>query len=518
MLGMEKEPYLMTPGLEHVPELPEGSQFRFRYLNGDKVLVEHPFHAPTTLGDRSAFETPFLDDAAVVLFRELPYLLDTRKLSRPDQLATRPLAGRYSELSHCFSLAMLAKESGGGPADILDALWNDAVKLYCGHQGDDNYWGHNHEDGHDLERPDFFRRAGIIDAFLDAGVLRMKGETLYVGDTLLSIDTLLNEDEATVRATFISNKHHERRMDADKFQYNEEERYLMNLAANRGKADPMRLPRAMAQLSLDSVARRIVRENGEGDQLIFIDQTAAELSSYDYVRNNTEHWTEPMQDLVSDMLNVGERYLFLCGDSAAEAYQLFYPRDYLHTSATLIYKLFEKVAQNDQAMRWFMNTAKSLAEHQKSLALAYDRGENRYHGPQPPGWVKLERIDVDTLPDQLISMDGNIFTIILPQGKVRTINPRVARGKETFPLTELSPEYADFQHAQHQWIGNYKATIVIEDREEAGAIRQAINLINNNWINTLRTRPPMPDSVLRETIKEANKFVLESARPADSSF
>lgn len=507
MTGLEAGPHIFTPATEGMPVLPAAAQFTFRDLGNDRVEVYHPFHSTTVLGDRSIFETPYLDDAAVILFQELPYLADTRKLSRPDQLATRPLAGRLSELGSSFSLAVLAKEMGGGPIDVIDAMWNDAPKVYCAHQGDDNYWGHGSEDGHDLERPDFFKRAGIIERFVEEGVLRLRNGVLYVGDTRLTIDSLLTEDEATVRASFVSNKHPARRMDADRFQYNEEERLLMNIALHSGKADAMRLPRAMSALALQNIARRIVVDDGEGDQLIFLELEAARQSSFDYIRHNTEHWCEPVQDMVSDMLNLIERYFFLCSDAEAQDYQYFFPRDYLHTSSTLMHEKFARVAQNDVAMKWMLMTALELAASQREQALDYDIGENRYRGPRPPEWATFTKLDAKPEVDRLFWVDGNKFTIILPPGKMRTVDPRVQYGSGTKPLTELDSDFAHFKDEQHKWIGWYWAEIEIADPATALSVKQALDTVHDKWANVLKTRPSMPDSEFRRNIKEANEFV-----------
>lgn len=512
MSGVETNPFIGVPVPEGTERPASEALFRFRLLNGGGVEVYHPFHGTTIIKEGEAFADPSMDAAAIVLFTKMPYLVDSMKLNRPRRYETRLFAGEYPELSHCFSLGILAVEFGGGPMDILDALYNDASKIYNGHQGDDNYQGHGLENLHDQERARFFERAGITEALIEAGTLRREVSGIYVGKTRLTIERLLSEDEATVRASFLSNKHPSRRLDADRFQYNEEERWLVNWAANRNMPDPSRIPFALADLSISSIARRVVLEDGEGDQLVFTDDQAALNAAQDYIRHNTEHWTEPVQDLVNDILNLAERYFFLCDHPHAKNFQYFYPRDYLHTSSSMMFQEFEQVAQGDPVMRWFLETAATIAADQRQKNLAYNNG-NSYTGPRPPDGVTITPKDVIS-PENFDVKDGK-FVIDLPKGKTRTINPRILNGGSlALPLSELRPEFNDFRKTYHQWVGNYSATVEIESPELAAKLKEALQLIKGQWSHALDARPFMPPAELRRTIEEANDWVRRAGRIA----
>ena len=263
-LSTEHGNYIGVPVPEGYERPALDARFHFREANGDKIEVHHPFHGLTVLGDASTIRDPSIDRAAVVLFKEMPYLIDSMKLNRIRRFETRPFAGEYPQLSHCFSLGILAVEFGGGPMDILDGLYNDASHTRSGHQDDDNYQGHGRENLHDTERAQFLKRAGIIEKLIEAEAFRRTATGVYVGNTRLAIDQLLSEEDVTVRRSFLSNKHKARRLDADRFQYSEEERFLIHWAANAGKPHPERIPRALAELSMQSVARLVVPENDEG--------------------------------------------------------------------------------------------------------------------------------------------------------------------------------------------------------------------------------------------------------------
>jgi len=229
-MSVEQEPYIGVPVSSEFERPGLEGRFHFRYLSNDRVEVQHPFHGPVTLGDCSSIDSMAVDRAGVVLFQEMPYLIDSMKLNRPRRYETRLFGGEFSQLSHCFSLAMFTQEMGGGPMDMLDAYFNDATQFYDGHQGDDNYQGHGKETHHEEIRPDFYGRAGILSAMEKAQALQRANGGLFVTKTKLNISRFLNEDEMVIRRSFLSNKHPSRRMDCDKLQYNEEERLYISWA------------------------------------------------------------------------------------------------------------------------------------------------------------------------------------------------------------------------------------------------------------------------------------------------
>jgi hypothetical protein len=400
-------------------------------------------------------------------------------------------------------------EFGGGAMDVLDGLYNDASHLYNGHQADDNYQGHGHEDLHDQERARFFEQAGITEHLIEAGAFKRTSNGVYFGETRLTIDRLLSEDEVTVRRSFVSNKHESRRMDADRFQYSEEERFLMHWAANADKPEPGRIPKALAELSLDSIARRIVLDDNEGDQLVFTDDQAALSSAQDYVRHNAEHWNEPVQDLVNDLLNIAERYFFVCDHPHAQNFQYFYPRDYLHTSASLMFEQFDKVATDDPVMDWLLRTAEEIARDQRAKSVTYYNGNADYTGPKPPDGVSIHSA-TDLEGQSSARVVDDKFVIQLPHGKKRTINPRILNGgNQIRPLSEMHPEFIDFANDRNQWVGDYEASIEIEDPELRQLIDQAMQRIHLEWPNVLARRPAMPSAELRRTIQDANDYVRQ---------
>jgi hypothetical protein len=513
-VGIEQNSFIGVPVSDEVERPASNALFKFRHLNNDRVEVYHPFHGTTILGNGEAFMDSSMDAAATVLFGKMPYLVDSMKLNRPRKYETRLFAGEYPELSHCFSLGLLAVEFGGGPMDILDALYNDASKMYNGHQGDDNYQGHGREDLHDRERAKFFERAGITEALIEAGTLRREVSGIYVGRTRLTIERLLSEDEATVRASFLSNKHKNRPLDADRFQYNEEERWLVNWAANKNMPDPSRIPFALAGLALDSISRRLVLEDGEGDQLVFTNEQAAWDSSVDYIRHNTEHWTEPVQDLVNDILNLAERYFFLCNHPHAKNFQYFHPPDYLHTSSSLMFEQFDQVAKNDPVMRWFLDTAADIAKDQRTKNIHYNNGRS-YAGPNPPDGIELSKTKIEDPGNPHFDIINGQFVIELPEGKNRTINPRILNGGDkAIPLTKIRPEFNEYKAEMRQWANHHLAKVDIDEPTLALEIKCALEMIKQDWAKALASRPFMPPMELRRNINEANEYVLKTGKIA----
>lgn len=509
-LGVEQDPYIGVPGNGEADRPPLDVRFYFRNLSGDRVEVHHPFHGVVTLGDGSAIDNDAADAAGVVLFQKMPFLIDSKKLNRPREFETRPSAGEYAELSHCFSLGMLGQVMGGGPMDILDGFYNDTTKTHNGHQSDDNYQGHGLEDLHDAGRADFLERAGILEAFEEAGVVVREKSGLFVAKTRLSLDTLLDEDEVTVRRSFLSNKHKARRSDADRWQYSEEEALLLRTGRSMDSHDPGRVPLALARVSIDAIARKIVLHDDEGDQFVFKEAEPALEHSMMYAEHNSEHWCEPVQDFINDILNLAERYFFICDHPLARQFQDFYPRDYLHTSASLMYERYKKVAEDDPAMAWFLDVARTTAADQRHKAVKYERNFNPYAGPNPPEGMTLEKLPTGHRVESVARVEGNCFIIDLPRGKMRTINPRVLNGGgQTRALTEIYPEYADFCNDRHAWIGDYRAEITIDDPGQARAVARALQLIEEHWQRAVSVRPEMPASELRHSIAEANKYVYE---------
>lgn len=518
-VGVEQNPYVGVPVLGDYERPPVSARFRFRELTNDRVEVHHPFHGVTVYGDTSTIEDKSMDAAAVVLFKEMPFLVDCMKLSRTRRFETRMYAGEYAQLSHCHSTPLFAVRFGGGPMDILDGLYNDAPHSAGGHGDEDNYQGHGVENLHDQGRTRFFERSGILSALVDAGALRREPSGLYVGKTMLSIDGLLREEDAEIRRSFLSNKYEDekkrRRLDGDRFQYSEEEEWLVRCAQNRNMPDPLRIPVSMAAAAIDAVVRRIVPENGEGEQLVFKDVQSAMMFAKGYVRHNAEHWNEPVQDLVSDILNLAQRYFFLCNNPHAKNFHYFYPQEYLHTSASLLYEQYDRVAEADPVMAWFLETTEAIAADQRSKTLS----NGGYTGPNPPEMVRLHKSDspTDRKNPYFDVVDGQ-FVIELPMGRKRTINPRVlVNAKETVPLSKLEKEYEEFERHQHQWIGDYIATVDIEDAELAVQIQDALQMIREDWPIALQSRPFMPPSELQRTIKEANEYVRRMGAIANNS-
>jgi hypothetical protein len=488
-------------------------RFSVQPLTDGRFQIRHPFHGPRTFGDGSVFSDKYIDTAAALLLDTLPYLADSRKLNRTGRFETRPYAGEYAQLSHCVSLGIMAAEFGGGPLDVFDGMYNDATHIYDGHQGDDNYQGHGLENFHDYVRNDFYQRAGLIKRFVEEGVLRANGHGYHFGNTRLYIGTLLSEDEATVRNSFISNKHPARRMDDDRFQYNEEEQFLTDLFRHRHDKDPRRVPLAMAEAALASIQRAVIVEDGEGDQLVFADLDLAVRSTLGYSEQNAMHWCEPVQDLINDMLNLAERYYFVCNDDAAREYQYFYPRDYLHTSAALMFERFDDLATRDPFMKWILDTAESFASDQRQKMANVIDGKTEYVGPNPPEGVRLEMLSGKKVLGSFTMQDRGLV-VVLPRGKMRTVDPRVTTGKhETQPVSVLRPDVSDRVAELHQWIGNYEATLSIDTREEAEMIKAGLALVDEQWPKAI-ARMRMPERAFRDSIAEANDYVRKNGRLA----
>jgi hypothetical protein len=489
--------------------------FQFSALSNDRFSVKHPFHGPFTVGDQSTFSDHVGDATASLLMSRLSYLADSRKLNRTRRFETRPNASEFSQLSHCISLGVIAVEFGGGVMDVLDALLNDAPHAYDGHQADDNYQGHGKETLHDYMRPRFLKRVGFMNAMVEADALRPNSSGFHVGKTRLHINSILDEEEVTVRRSFLSNKHKSRRMDADRFQYNTEETLIGGWAVHAASKDPGLVPLALAQRSLESVSRMIVLDDDEGDQMVFDDPNVALASAIQYVNHNVEHWCEPVQDLVNDLLNLAERYFFVCDHDVAREMQYFYPRDYLHASADLMMRRFDAVAKDDVVMAWLLNTAESIASDQRQKSLLTMTGKRLYVGPDPIAGVTLKK-QLAVPGEPAFGIDEDNFYIDLPKGKVRTIDPRVLSAGTPIALSaipRIGTEYTDYSKEHSQWIGDYKAWISIEDPATRNILAQALLQIQELWPSALR-RVSMPDNVLQAVVQEANTYVLEPKRRA----
>src|ERR1700757_590433 len=107
-VGIEQEQFVGVPVPAEFERPASEARFMFRELSGDRIEVRHPFHGTNILGNASTFTDTSMDAAAVVLFREMPFLVDCMKLNRPRRFETRPFAGEFAQLSHCFSLGVLS--------------------------------------------------------------------------------------------------------------------------------------------------------------------------------------------------------------------------------------------------------------------------------------------------------------------------------------------------------------------------------------------------------------------------
>ncbi|HSX47057.1 MAG TPA: hypothetical protein VLF87_03675 [Patescibacteria group bacterium] len=498
-LSLEQGSVVGVPAPLDVERPDPHERFWFRYLSGDRVEVHHPFHGMTTLGDRSRFPDPAVDDAMVIGFQNMPYLVDSMKLSRIRKYETHKGAGEYAQLSHAFSLACIARVMGGGPQDILEGYYNDFSHAYDGHAAEDNYQGHGKETLADTLRVTFFERAGLMDSFVEQGVV--EGENMFLRGTRLVCLNFLEENAAKARRSFLNNNHRARRLDGDRFQYNAEEDFYTD-----------RKRRFQTEQSLSFVVRMIVPEGDEGEQLAYTDGKTAYEDSISYMRKNLEHWCEPVQDLLSDMLNFAERYFFVCDHPLARQYQEFYPRDYLYNSATYMFELFETVARDDPVMRWLLDTAERIASHQRDVMDEYTHGysaESFYHGPVCPPGIQMAKLPENEATASVRYRDGRLI-FVLPPGKVRTIDPRILRGNDKIePVSVLYPDYRLALEDQQRYIGVYTASVEIDDKELYEDIARAVEKVEAAWPVALR-RSDMPDSVLRAQIANANKHVLKA--------
>lgn len=503
-MSAETEPYIGVVSTDGVPELPKQQRFGFKYLEGDRVEVYHPFHGTQIIGNRSVFPGAVMDDAAVVLFQELPFLADAMKLSRPRRFETRPFAGEFGQLSHCYSLGVLAVEMGGSIVEVLEAQYNDASHRYSGHNADNQFQSIGKETQADRIRPAFFKRAGVIDALRERGVLegpmnRVRGTKFIYGHEFMSDESL------SARSNFVDNSHPSRPLDLDRFQYATEEKLYLSSATNEHLFDGLDYT---SWRSLEHVLRTILP--GSGDQLVFKNGGALLDLGFDYARHNSEHWNEPLQDVLSTLLNVIEQYFFVCNSEFARDFQQFNPADYLHTSASLMFSRFDEVAKDDPAMNWLIELAESISEHLRNLSALYDPDTYPYLGPKAPDGITFERLSSADSEKHTLDVryrDGFLL-ITRPKGKVRTINPMIlCSDGDMLSLNEAYPQYEVFVRNQHLWIGDYRWKIRVDaDVETKLAIERAFSIISDKWESAKR-RPEMPDSELRQHIKVANDFV-----------
>lgn len=492
-LSLESNQVVGVPAPEGFERPDPHERFWFRYLSDDRVEVHHPFHGTTTLGDRSRFPDPAVDDALVLGFHTFAYTADTMKLSRNRRFETQPGAGEYAQLSHGTSLACLGRLAGGGPQDIISAFFSDTPHAYGGHGVEDNYQGHGQENLHDLRSADFFLRSGFIKQLIDREILT--GENLFLRGTRLACHNFLSEEVSKVRRSFLSNNHPARRLDSDRFQYNEEEDYYTK-----------RKPVWQTDKSLQFVARMTVTEDDEGEQLVFTDAKTARDAAFSYTRKNSEHWLEPVQDALSDTMNFMERYLFVCNHPLARQHQEFYPHDYLYVGASQMFELFDEVAKDDPVMAYLLELCEDIAKHQRGIMPLYELEYNPYLGPKPPDGMTIQMVSSDAQKAS-ISFNDRHLRLVLPPGKVRKLDPRILRSNgQTIPVSQLYRDYEVFLAQQEMFIGTYLAKIEVP-AGLAKELGRAVELVNTAWAEALK-RPPMPASEFQERIRLANEHVL----------
>jgi hypothetical protein len=76
----------------------------------------------------------------------------------------------------------------------------------------------------------------------------------------------------------------------------------------------------------------------------------------------------------------------------------------------------------------------------------------------------------------------------------------------------MHPEFVDFSQERNQWVGDYEASIEIEDTELRGLIDHALQRIHADWPTILESRAAMPPAELQRTIQDANRYVREFSK------
>ncbi|MDB5181848.1 MAG: hypothetical protein JWP13_611 [Candidatus Saccharibacteria bacterium] len=476
-------------------ELPHG------LLEVDDPLFEESYR----IGDQSTIPYKAAENIILQSWKHNALSLSTRQLTNTAEYATKPGTDRWSRMGHMISVAVLTARYGGSEAEVISAALHDSGHRLASHRTDDLLEGRGAENAHDRTLVTFLQRNGFFDRLQRRTLIDRNGQ--LTGDNGAFLYEVLAHDELALPRSFTNQPSLTQSMEVERLQYIAQEAVIWIYEPS---------------LVREALKHAIRAEHGEyGEHIVFDDAEAARIFMTAQVRCSTEHWNDPLNDVIDELLMTLDRRLFVAPKIPVVNDQYF-PGDVMYTTEETWQDYYQQQAEKDPFSSAILKIADALAKQQRSIHENYDR-HDAYRGPVYPSWV----FNFSTLNSERAHTAqgvgkgrGNFLTVEMLPGKPRTINPWVEQPDGRWDrLYTIMPELQAYKEGLSQWCASGPYDIVINfdhpslglTAREKQSIGPGVRMIKQKWPKVLE-RPLMPGGVLKDHIAQAAERARRDGR------
>lgn len=477
--------------------------------HADGVIEVHDplFEAPYRFGDRSLVSDPTADEYVVATWRHHLVGMSTRQLSNTETFETKAGTGRWSRQQHMLSTAAMTALDHGTPLEIMQMVTHDAGHIVGSHQADDLLMARGHENAHDGRLLTLARRNSFIDRLLETGLIDAAGNFSNLDahiDDVLDLSRTPNSHISWPGTTGC--------LEQERKQYLGHEGAIWGFGA------------ATMREALTHLRR--LPDTPHGDHLVFDDVDAAIIYSVSQIRCVSEHWEEPPNDIIDELLITAHRRMFTSHDPAMRDINRYHVADAMNVLEEDWLQLRQDLADRDPFMAVMLKLATRLAAQQRDVHAALDAYQNSYTGPILPDWLTLQQsiLPPEGCAQRIVhgrakNIAGNTIVLEMQPGKMRTLNPWVTvPGQDMRRLETVAPWLTGFRQERTRWCGKpYDALIDLDHpalavtKVEKRALKRGLQRILAAWPAVLE-RPDMPDDMLAEQVRQAGITYREIGR------
>lgn len=334
-------------------------------------LCEEPFR----IGDGSLIKDPTAEAIAIENWRYNARSLSTRQLTDVRPFTTKLGTDRWSRMGHELSVAAMTTRFGGSPIEIVSATMHDEGHRVASHRTDDLLAGRGSENDHDKSLVGYFQRNGFLRHLQSKGLIDEKGIIPAYGVGLTSI---IDRDEKTLPRSHTNQPSWTMSLEDERLQYIAEEACIWIY-------EP--------KLVREGLRHALRAEHPEhGDNIVFDDPEAARLFQIAQTRCSSEHWTEPLNNIIDELLMTVDRRLFTTIKRPHdETTTQYYPGDVMYTSEEDWEEKYKDLATRDAFAAAILKIAAALAKQQRAVHETLHSYDS-YRGPMYPSWMSAQTL------------------------------------------------------------------------------------------------------------------------------
>ena len=470
-----------------------------RHADTVQLTIADPlFEQPYTIGDGSVME-PAVEEVVLAYWQHNARQLSTRQLTNTQPFTTKTGTDTWSRLPHELSTAVITARFGGSQQQILEAATHDAAHRKSSHLVDDLLGPRGLENAHEGV-DDYLRRTGFVAKLQQKGIL--DEQERFVRLNGLPFAAMCGYADKAPSFTNQSGKLGH--MEAERLQYIGQEAAIWIY------------PLELVREAMGHAVRRSHKEHG--DHVVFDDVDAARLFTKAQIRCHTEHWNDPVNDVIDELVMTLDRRLLTSRNHIhmiGEEYLDYHPGDVLHVAEEDHYAKYLALAEKDAFTSAILKITLKLAEQQRDVHASYEKDDD-YKGPILPAWLQFPdalTLGTESRESQMLHKIPGTSKLVaeMMPGKDRFIDPFVVSGRGLWRrLSDVTPDIETYREQQKRHVRTTAYDVVINaghlaldlKSAEKHALLPGFKAIQENWPKALK-RPPMPDELLAKQVAEA---------------